>query len=266
MKELENKIALVTSSTRGIGLACAKTLARAGAKVYLAVRRPEAGEEVAREIRAQGGQAEVVYFDAAKPQTHLSMVEETVDREGRIDLLVNNYGSTDVTKDLDLVHGDSEAFFAIVQDNLRSVYLPCKAAVSSMVRTGGGSIVNISSVGGLYPDLSRLAYGVAKSAINFLTQNIAVQYAAKGVRCNAVLPGFVKTDAALENLSPAFLEAFLSTVPLGRAGTPQDIADAVLFLCSDRAAMITGETLPVAGGFGLPSPLYPLYRQMGRKG
>ena len=129
-----------------------------------------------------------------------------------------------------------------------------------------GAIINIGSVGGLYPDLSRTAYGVSKAAIHFLTKDIAVQYARQGVRCNAVLPGFTATDAALNNMSQAFLELFLKNVPLNRPGRPEDIADAVAFLASDRAAFITGELLPVAGGFGLPTPLYGSYMSAGAKG
>lgn len=229
MKLCENKVALITSATRGIGLACAKKLAENGAKVYLAVRRLDAGKKIAEEIAAAGGQADVVYFDAQKEETFTSMVDEVVAKEGRIDILVNNYGSTDVKVDFDLVNGDTDGFFRIVENNLKSVYIPSKRAVQSMIQNGGGSIVNISSVGGKYPDMSRMGYGVAKSAINYLTQNIAVQYARQGVRCNAVLPGFIATDAAMQNMSEDFLKMFLKNVPLNRPGQPEDIANAVLF-------------------------------------
>lgn len=266
MKILENKIALVTSATRGIGLACAEKLAEHGAKVYLAVRRLDAGREIAERIINNGGQADVVYFDAEKEETYSTMVQEVVDKEGRIDILVNNFGSTDVKVDHDLLNGDTESFFSIVETNLRSVYVPAKEAVKSMVETGGGSIINISSVGGIYPDVTRLAYGTAKAAINFLTKNIAVQYARSNVRCNAVLPGFIATDAAMDNMSEEFLTSFLKNVPLNRVGEPDDIANAVLFLASEHSSFITGETIPVAGGFGLPTPLYAQYMSMGNKG
>ena len=266
MSELLNKVALVSSSTRGIGLACARALARQGATVYFGVRRLDAGQKLADEIVAQGGKAGVVYFDAGKEESYTGMVEEVAAKEGRLDILVNNFGATDVKTDLDLVNGVTEDFFRIVETNLKSVYLPAKAAVPVMVRNGGGSIINIGSVGGLYPDMTRTAYGVSKAAIHFLTKDIAVQYARQGVRCNAVLPGFTATDAAMDNMSPAFLEMFLKNVPLDRPGTPEDIAEAVAFLASDRAAFITGEILPVAGGFGLPTPLYSSYMSAGAKG
>lgn len=266
MKILENKVALVTSATRGIGLACAEKLAENGAKVYLAVRRLDAGREIAERINGNGGAADVVYFDAEKQETYTTMVEEVVAKEGRIDILVNNYGSTDVKVDHDLVNGDTDSFFNIVETNLRSVYAPAKAAVKSMVETGGGSIINISSVGGIYPDVTRLAYGTAKAAINFLTKNIAVQYARNNIRCNAVLPGFIATDAAMNNMSEEFLTNFLKNVPLNRAGQPDDIANAVVFLASEQSSFITGETIPVAGGFGLPTPLYAQYMTMHSNG
>ena len=138
-------------------------------------------------------------------------------------------------------------------------------AVKQMIKTGGGSIINISSVGGIFPDMSRLAYGISKSAINFLTKNIAVQYARNNIRCNAVLPGFVATDGAMESMSEEFLKSFLKNVPLNRAAAAEDIANAVLFFASDNSSFITGETMPVAGGFGLPSPMYSQYMDMGGK-
>ena len=266
MKLLEKKIAVITSSTRGIGLACAHKLAENGAKVYLAVRNLEKGKEVAKDIISKGGEADVVYFDATKDETFTSFVSDVVSKEGRIDILVNNFGTTDVKKDLDLVNGDTETFFKIINENLKSVYLPCKEAIKNMQKTGGGSIVNIASVGGIYPDMYRLAYGISKSSINFLTKNIAVQYARYNIRCNAVLPGFVATDAALENMSTEFLNTFLKNVPLNRSGEPKDIANAVLFFASDLSSYVTGETMPVAGGFGLPSPMYSHYFDMKTKG
>ena len=157
MKLLDKKIALVTSSTRGIGLACSKKLAENGAKVYLAVRRLDAGKEVANDIIKNGGDADVVYFDATKEETFTSMIEDVIKKENRIDILVNNFGTTNTNKDFDLVNGDTEAFFNIVNENLKSVYLPSKATVKQMIKTGGGSIINISSVGGIFPDMSRLA-------------------------------------------------------------------------------------------------------------
>ncbi|MDE5637302.1 MAG: SDR family oxidoreductase [Alistipes sp.] len=263
---MNGKVALVTASTRGIGFECAQRLAEAGAAVYLAVRDTARGRDAAQRIAASsGGRVDVVRFDAGDRDTFAAMIDETVDREGRIDVLVNNYGSTDVSVDLDVASTPAESFLAIVERNLLSVYAASQAAVKSMMRTGGGSIVNISSVGGVIPDVSRTAYGLAKASINFLTQQIAVQYAAHGIRCNAVLPGFTET-AAVDNMSEGFRRTFLSCVPLGRVGTAGDIADAVLYLAGDRSSYVTGQLLAVAGGYGLASPMYPFYESLGGRG
>lgn len=256
LKKLENKVALVTSCTKGIGLACAKILAENGALVYLAARNEELAKEVMKEIEEKGGKAKFVYFNAREPKTYMSMIETAVEAEGKLDILVNNYGSTNVMEDKDVLSGDTEAFFRIVQDNLQSVYIPCKTAISHMIETGGGSIVNISSIGSVIPDLSRVAYCVSKAAINSLTQNIAVQYARFGIRCNAVLPGLIATKAALENMSDEFRTSFLKHVPLNRMGEPDDIAKAVLYYASDDSSFVTGMIHEAAGGYGLATPQY----------
>ncbi len=266
MSLLKGKIAMVTSSTRGIGLACAEKLAQEGAKVYFAVRRLDAGKEICERLKEQGYEADVCFFDASKPESFSGSVKEVIEKEGRIDILVNNFGSTDVQKDFDLLHTKSEDFMGIVEQNLVSVYDTCQAAVASMVENNGGSIINIASVGGKYPDMYRIAYGVAKSSIIFLSQNIATQYAKAGVRCNCILPGFIATDAALGNMSKEFLDTFLKTVPLDRVGKPEDIANACLYLASDMSSYVTGEAIPVAGGFGMPSPMYSHYGDMKTKG
>lgn len=152
--------------------------------------------------------------------------------------------------------GDEETFFYTLNTNVKSVYIPCKVAIPYMIKNGGGSIVNISSIGSILPDLSRIGYCVSKAAVNSLTENIAVQYARDNIRCNAVLPGLIATDAAIKNMSQEFIDVFLKHVPIKRFGQPKDIAEAVLFLASDDSSFITGETLSVAGGYGEPSPMY----------
>ena len=155
---VKDKIALVTSSTKGIGLACAKALAKNGALVYIAARNEELANEVIAEIENEGGKAKFVYFNAREVETYNSMIDTVIENEGRLDILVNNYGGTNVQLDKNLVDGDTDAFFNIVQDNLQSVYLPCKRVVPHMIKNGGGSIVNISSIGSVVPDLSRMGY------------------------------------------------------------------------------------------------------------
>lgn len=253
---LKGKVAVVSASTKGIGKACAFRLAEEGATVYLAARNEALAKRVIAEIEQAGGEAKFVYFDASRPETYSRMVEEPFEKEGRLDILVNNYGSTDVKYDKDLVTGDTDKFFEIVKNDLQSVYLPCKAAVPLMEKTGGGSIVNISSIGSVVPDLSRIAYTTAKAAINSLTRNIAEQTGRKHIRCNAVLPGMIATAAVKENMTQNFVDSFLKHVPLGRVGEPDDIADAVLYFASDMSTYVTGTLLEVAGGYALGTPQY----------
>lgn len=248
--KLKDKIVLITASTRGIGLACVKACAAEGARVYMAARNMERAAAIA----AETANVQCVYNDATKPETFVSMIDEVVADAGGLDVLVNNFGVSDPRKDLDLAHTDVTVFLDTVTANLRSVFLASQAAVRTM--PNGGSIVNISSVGGLVPDVSQIAYGTSKAAINYLTKLIAVHEAKNGIRCNAVLPGMTATDAVRERLNPEFRDKFLRHVPLGRMGLPEEIAQAVVYFASDASAYTTGQILTVSGGFGLASPLY----------
>jgi 3-oxoacyl-[acyl-carrier protein] reductase len=256
MKKLDNKVALVTSATRGIGLASTLKLAENGATVYMGVRRLEVTQEICDEHAKKGYKMIPVFFDAYDEESYKTMVEEVVAKEGKIDILVNNFGTSNPEEDLDLVNTDEEYFFKMLKANIGTVFSITKHAVPHMIKNGGGSIVNISSVGGTISDVTRIAYGVSKSGVNNITQQIAMQYAINNIRCNAVLPGFTATDAALDNMPKEFIESFLSHVPLNRAGKPEDIANAVLFFASDDSSYITGHIMEVAGGYGLGTPQY----------
>lgn len=253
---VKNKIAIVTASTMGIGLASANMLAKNGAKVYFAVMVLEEGREVANKLIEKGYEADIVYFDATDLKSHTSMIEEVYAKEKRIDILVNNFGTTDSKKDTTLLDGNSDTFFDTININLKSVYYPSKQAMKYMVEQKSGSIVNISSIGGHVPDISRTAYVTSKAAINHLTKCIAVQYGKYGVRCNGVMPGFIQTQSSMKNMSKEFLNIFIKNTPLSRIGVPDDIANTVLFLAGDTSSYITGEIIEVAGGFGKPTPVY----------
>ena len=254
--KLQDKVVLVTAATRGIGLAVVTACAKEGAIVYMAARNEHRAHEAAEPLISAGLRVRYVYNDANDPDSFATMVEDVIALEGRIDVLVNNFGTSDPTRDLDFIHTDPGVFLATVTLNLRSVFLGSQAAARHMARCGGGSIVNISSVGGIVPDLSQVSYGTSKAAINYLTKLIAVQEAKNGIRCNAVLPGMTATDAVEEKLTPAFRKSFLRHVPLGRMATPQEIAEAVVYFASDSSAYTTGQILTVSGGFGLATPLY----------
>ena len=248
---LQDKVILVTASTRGIGLAIVKKCAREGAKVYMAARDLERAREIAYNLTG----VKCVYSDATKPETFTTMVEEVVQDAGRIDVLVNNFGTSNPGKDLDFANTDPQVFLDTVNLNLRSVFVASQAAARHMAQHGG-SIINISSVGGLVPDISQVAYGTSKAAINYLTKLIAVQEAKNKIRCNAVLPGMTATEAVEKHLSDDFRDLFMKHIPLGRMGLPEEIAEAVCYFASDAAAYTTGQILTLSGGFGLATPVY----------
>ena len=248
---LQDKVVLVTASTRGIGLACVKRCAKEGAIVYMAARNIERAQEIANTLNG----VKCVYNDAMKPETFTSMVEDVVKDAGRIDVLVNNFGTSNPGKDLDFANTDPAVFLDTVNLNLRSVFMASQAAAKHMANHGG-SIINISSVGGLVPDISQVAYGTSKAAINYLTKLIAVQEAKHNIRCNAVLPGMTATEGVEKNLTEEFRNLFLRHIPLGRIGLPEEIAEAVCYFASDASAYTTGQILTVSGGFGLATPVY----------
>ena len=249
---LKDKVILITASTRGIGLACVKACAKEGAKVYMAARNVERAQEIANTLN----DVKCVYNDATKPETFTSMVEEVVTDAGRIDVLVNNFGTSNPGEDLDFARTDPAVFLDTINLNLRSVFMASQAAAKHMANNGGGSIINISSVGGLVPDISQVAYGTSKAAINYLTKLIAVQEAKHNIRCNAVLPGMTATEAVEKNLTEEFRNLFLRHIPLGRIGLPEEIGEAVVYFASDASAYTTGQILTVSGGFGLATPVY----------
>ncbi len=253
---LKDKVILVTASTRGIGLAIVKACAKEGAVVYMASRNMDRAQETADRLNADGFDVRCVYNDAGKPETFVSMIEEVMAQAGRIDVLVNNFGTSDPRADLDFMHTDADVFLNTVQMNLRSVFLSSQAAAKHMAANGGGSIVNISSIGGLVPDISQVAYGTSKAAINYLTKLIAVQGAKHHIRCNAVLPGMTATESVAEKLSEEFKQLFIRHIPLSRMGLPEEIANAVVYFAGDEAAYTTGQIMTVSGGFGLATPVY----------
>lgn len=254
--KLKDKIVLITASTRGIGLATVKACAKEGACVYMAARNLNLAKEEADKLIAEGCKVKYVYNDANKPESYITMTEEVIKDAGRIDVLINNFGTSNPGKDLDFSNTDTDVFLDTVNINLRSVFLASKETIKYMAKQGGGSVINISSVGGLVPDISQVAYGTSKAAINYLTKLIAVHEAKHNIRCNAILPGMTATDAVEKNLTEEFRELFLRHIPFKRMGKPEEIASAAVYFASDESAYITGQILTVSGGFGLATPVY----------
>ena len=257
MNRFTDKVALVTSATRGIGFASALKLAREGAILYMGVRRLEVTQEICDKYKEQENLKMIpVFFDAYKEESYKSMIEFVIENEGKLDILVNNFGTSTPQKDLDLINTEEDYFFDMLRANIGTVFSISKLAIPHMIKNGGGNIVNISSIGGSIPDISRIAYGVSKSGVNNITQQIAMQYARHNIRCNAVLPGITATDAALDNMPQSFIDSFLTHIPLNRMGRPEDMANVVAFFASDDSSYITGNVMEVAGGYGLGTPQY----------
>ncbi len=253
---LQNKVAVVTASTRGIGLACVTRLAKEGAIVYMGARNVERAKEIAEALNQEGYNVKVVYNDATVKESYKTMIDEVIKGEGRIDILVNNYGGSDPKVDLDIKNTAYEEFIGTLDMNLASVFLTTQAVIPHMAANGGGSIINISSIAGICPDISQIGYGTSKAAINYLTKLIATQCARDNIRCNAVLPGMTATDAVKDNLTEGFKEFFLKHTPIKRMGLPEEIAGTVLYFASDDSAYTTGQIVDVSGGFGMPTPVY----------
>ena len=253
---LQNKVILVTASSRGIGLSIVEACAKEGACVYMAARNMEKAQEEAKRLNKEGFYVRCVYNDATKPESFYSMVEDTIADAGRIDTLVNNFGTSNPKIDLDFMNTASDVFLDTVQMNLRSVFMSSQAAAKHMAQAGGGSIVNISSVGGTIPDISQVAYGTSKAAINYLTKLIAIQGAQYNIRCNAVLPGMTATESVEQKLTKEFKQLFVRHIPLKRMGLPEEIANAVVYFAGEESSYTTGQILSVSGGFGQSTPVY----------
>lgn len=242
---LEGKVALVTGASRGIGKAIALLLAENGADVAVNFAgSTAAAEAVVAEIEKMGRKAILVQGDVSQTEVCAEMVDKVVKELGHIDILVNNAG---ITRDTLLLRMKEEDWDAVLSTNLKGVFNCTKAAVKYMAKQRSGSIVNISSVVALMGNAGQTNYAAAKAGILGFTRSVAKEMAARGIRVNAVTPGFIKTDMT-SVLSEKVVAAMEASIPLARLGEPEDIAKAVLFLVSDNAAYITGQTLHVDGG------------------
>lgn len=253
---LKNKIAIVTASTKGIGLACCLKLAENGAKVFIAARNEELAKKIINtNIHLK---LEYVYFDATNKESMKNMIKIVIEKEGKIDILVNNYGGTNANIDKTILDTDFNQYIDIFNMNLASVYIPSQELCKFMVNKNlPASIINISTIGSLVPDISRIAYVTSKAAINSLTQNIATQMGQFNIRCNAILPGLIKTEA-IQNLDDNFIKLFKTYTSLKQDGLSEDIANAVLYFASNMSSYVTGQLLEVAGGFGKSTPFISL--------
>jgi len=255
MKKLEGKVALVTASTRGIGYAIVETFAKEGAIVYMACRDLETGNKKAAALNEQGCTVKTVYFEAYDRDSIVNMIQTAVDQEGRLDILVNNFGGTKPYDDFDIYKTNYDVFEKYVNVHLRSVFLASQTAINlAMSKQKSGCIINTGSVAGLTPDVSQIAYGTSKGALVHMTKIMATHVAKDNIRVNMVAPGMTATEAVMNNLTPEFMEFFLKHTPIRRMAEAQEMADACLYLAT--AEFVTAHVIPVCGGFGTPTPVY----------
>lgn len=255
MYNLKGKVAIVSASTGGIGKSIALNLASNGAKVFICARNEEKARTIIEENK--GLELDFMHFDATDLNS-FDYVKRVFQKTNKIDILVNNFGTTSLDIDKTIADTEVEDFLKFISENLRSVFIPTKDFIN-LAKNSGGSIINISSIGGEVADISRICYTTSKGAIITMTKNIAIQAAKYNIRCNTILPGLINTPGAINNLPKEFLDVFIKNTPLHRIGEPSDIADLVLFLASEQSSFITAQAIKVTGGFGDATPLYGFF-------
>ena len=247
--KLKKKAAIVTGAASGIGRAIAYAFAREGAKVVSADINTEGGEETAAKIRGEGGDAFFLETDVSDAAAVKSLVDQTVENCGRLDIMVNNAG-IEVFKRL--ADTDEQAWDRVIQINLKGVFLGTKYAVPKMLENGGGVIVNMASVAGVMGAGGLAAYNASKGGVVLLTKNTAMDYGKKNIRANCICPGFIKTpmvEAVMSMPGATEVRDYLGTLcPAGRFGTPEEIASIAVFLASDDSSYVNGHALVADGG------------------
>jgi len=242
--KLAGRVALVTGASQGIGHACALALAREGATLALAARNGQKLDELAAAIAATGGKAAAFVMDVSDEEQVKSGVKSAIAQFGKIDILVNNAG---ITRDQLVMRMKRADWDAVLNTNLTSAYLCIQQVIGSMLKQRWGRIVNITSIFGQTGQAGQANYAASKAGLIGLTMAMAREVASRNITCNAVAPGFIETNMTAV-LSDEFKQAGLKQIPLGRVGTPEDVANAVCFLASEEASYITGHVLNVNGG------------------
>ena len=242
---LDNKVALVTGASRGIGRAVAIALAKAGAKVVVNYAgNAAAAQDTLNEINNLGGEAIAVQADVAQSESVEALVKQTLDTYGRIDILVNNAG---ITKDNLLLRMKEEDWDAVMNTNLKGVFHCTKQVSRVMIKQKSGKIINMTSVVGVMGNAGQSNYAAAKAGVIGFTKSMAKELASRGITVNAVAPGFIATDMTAV-LPEQVKSEMVNAVPLSRMGKPEDVAAAVVYFASDASDYITGQTLHVDGG------------------
>jgi 3-oxoacyl-[acyl-carrier protein] reductase len=242
--KLEQRVALVTGASQGIGHACALALAREGATLAVAARNQQKLNELVGQITAAGGKAAPFVMDVADEEQVKASIKSALGQFGKIDILVNNAG---ITRDQLLMRMKRADWDSVLNTNLTSAYLCIQQVIGSMLKQRWGRIINITSVFGQMGQAGQANYAASKAGLIGLTMAMAREVASRNITCNAVAPGFIETSMNAA-LSEEFRQNAVKTIPLGRVGSPEDVASAVCFLASEEASYITGHVLNVNGG------------------
>jgi len=242
---LAGKVALITGAGAGIGRAAARLFAREGASVVIAEVDAKAGADAAREIEAEGGQASFVRTDVTQPDSVAASVDAAIRKFGRLDILYNNAGGSSPA-DRPVTEGDPEEFWRVIRLNLFGVWLCCRYGIPALIKSGGGSVINMASAMGLEPTAGRDSYTAAKGGVVSLTRSMAVEYAANNVRVNALAPGFTASERVAGQLAamPDYFARLQRQHPLG-FGEPMNVAYFALFLASDESRFTSGQIFQV---------------------
>ncbi|MFD1188003.1 3-oxoacyl-[acyl-carrier-protein] reductase [Pontibacter rugosus] len=245
MKALEGKVALVTGASKGIGRAIAQKFVEMGAQVaFTYLSSVEKGQQLEQELSADGGKVKGYRSDASDYTQAEQLVEDVVKEFGKIDVVVNNAG---ITRDGLLMRMNEEQWDAVMNVNLKSVFAVTKAATKHMMRAKSGSIINITSVVGIKGNAGQANYAASKAGIIGFTKSVALELGSRNIRSNAIAPGFIETEMTGE-LDQKVVDEWRKAIPLRRGGSPEDVANAAVFLASDQSAYISGQVLQVDGG------------------
>jgi NAD(P)-dependent dehydrogenase (short-subunit alcohol dehydrogenase family) len=245
--ELDSKVALITGGTTGIGRDTAMLFAKNGAKVVISGRRETEGNETISLVRAAGGDGLFVKSDVSKSADIQSLIQKTIEKFGRLDLAFNNAGVEGQWKPI--IEQSEEDWDSVIDINLKGVWLCLKYEIQQMLKQGSGAIVNMSSVAGLMGAAGAAVYVASKHGVIGLTRTVALEYAARNIRVNAVCPAVIETAMAERAFAdPEVNKRILAQHPIGRFGKPMEIAEAVLWLCSDKSSFMTGHYIVLDGG------------------
>ena len=245
MKLLENKVALITGASKGIGRSIAQRFIEEGAKVaFTFLSSVERGKSLETELSSLGGEAKGFQSDASSSKDAEKLINDVISHFGQIDIIVNNAG---ITKDTLMLRMSEDDFDAVINTNLKSVFNTTKHAQRSMLKQRSGSIINISSIVGLKGNAGQANYAASKAGIIGFTKSVALELGSRGIRCNAVAPGFIETEMT-SVLDEKTVQSWRDAIPLKRGGKPEDVANACVYLGSDLSSYVSGQVLQVDGG------------------